>query len=261
MKPLAWMRYFAWAFLILMISAAVFAPLLSQRSPEAQDLELRLLAPEARAWLGTDALGRDLLARTLQGAQVSLLVGAAAGVVSVLFGLLIALPGAWRGGFGDRLTIRVIDAANVFPSLLIAILVGVFLGRGVDTLILTLALASWMTPARLIRAEVLRLKTLLQIESAVAIGASPLRQLFKHVLPALVPTLKLSLVLQVPQAVLAESFLSFMGLGVQPPLASWGTLASEGFRGMMSYPYLILAPGLAIFFTLYAFQLVSEEQA
>jgi len=223
-----------------------------------QDISQRLLAPSLNHWMGTDSLGRDLLTRILDGARLSLATGILTAIVALFFGTAVGATAGWRGGWVDRTLLRIIDVFSIFPSVLLAILLTVFVGRGFTGILLALGLTGWMQLARLVRAQVMQMRELPWVEAARAIGAPQSRILLRHLLPNLWSPILISLAFQIPTSILSESFLSFIGLGLEPPLASWGTLAAEGFRAMRSFPHLILFPGGVLFATLLSFQLLAE---
>ncbi len=241
-----------------MILVAIFANLIAPYSYDIQNIDERLLTPNINHLAGTDALGRDLFSRIIYGARASMFVGIATALISLTLGLIIGSISGLLGGWIDQILMRITDIFYVIPSLLLAILVMVMMGQGILSIVIALATVGWVQQARLIRAQVFQIKELLHIEAAKAIGATPIRILKKHILPLTLGPLLVSLTYQIPYNVMSESFLSFLGVGIQPPLASWGSLASEGFRGMRSYPHLILFPGLILFFTMLAFQFLGD---
>jgi oligopeptide transport system permease protein len=243
-------------FLGALTGLAALSPLVTP--PAEQDISQRLLAPSASHWMGTDSLGRDLFTRILDGARLSLATGILTAIVALVFGTAVGATAGWRGGWVDRALLRIIDVFSIFPSVLLAILLTVFVGRGFTGILLALGLTGWMQLARLVRAQVLQMREFPWVEAARAIGAPQSRILLKHLLPNLWSPILISLAFQIPTSILSESFLSFIGLGLEPPLASWGTLAAEGFRAMQSFPHLILFPGGILFATLLSFQLLAE---
>ncbi len=252
------MKRFSLVFLCLVACAALLAPWLASYSYLDQNLAERLAGPSMTHWMGTDALGRDQFARILYGARMSLAVGLVSAACALFVGTSLGALAGFFGGITDRLVLRLADLTSALPSVLLAILLMLLLGRGFAGIFVALALVAWVPQARLVRGQVLQARELAYVEAARAIGLPPLRILARHVLPNLAGPMVVSLSMQVPSAIMAESFLSFIGLGLAPPFSSWGTLANEGFRGMRSYPHLILFPGGALFLTLFAFNILGE---
>jgi oligopeptide transport system permease protein len=189
---------------------------------------------------------------------MSLAVGILTALLSLTVGTLVGAIAGFRGGKIDSFLMRVVDVFYIFPSLLVAILLTVFLGRGFFGILLALALTSWVTHARLVRNLVLQGKEMLYVEGARAMGTGDYRILFRHILPNIFGPMIVSLTFQITTNIMSESFLSFIGLGLEPPYSSWGTLANEGFRAMKSYPHLILFPGVVLFITLIAFNALGD---
>ncbi|MBC7387514.1 MAG: ABC transporter permease [Cryobacterium sp.] len=245
-------------FLATVSIGATFAPTLTRQSYETQNIEEKLETPSAKHWMGTDSLGRDLYSRILYGARMSLAVGVLTALLSLTVGTLIGSVAGYRGGRTDSFLMRIVDLFTIFPSLLIAILLTVFLGRGFLGILLALALTSWVTHARLVRNLVIQAKGLNYVESARAMGLRDSRIVLRHILPNIIGPMIVSLTFQIPTNIMNESFLSFIGLGLEAPYSSWGTLANEGFRAMRSYPHLILFPGTILFITLLAFNALGD---
>lgn len=254
-------------FLALVTLLAIFAPWVTTHSFETQDIAAKLQGPSTSHWMGTDSLGRDLFSRVLYGARVSLQVGVLTALFALVLGTLTGAVAGYRGGWIDHLLMRIVDLFYIFPSLLLAILLMVALGAGAAGqgggdgtfgIILALGLVAWVTQARLVRGQVLQARELSYVESARALGARGPVILFRHILPNILGPIIVSVTFQIPSNILAESFLSFIGLGIQPPNSSWGTLANEGFRAMRSYPHLILFPGAVLFFTMLAFNYLGD---
>lgn len=245
-------------FLATVSIGATFAPTLTRQSYETQNIEEKLENPSANHWMGTDSLGRDLYSRILYGARMSLAVGVLTALLSLTVGTLIGSVAGYRGGRTDSFLMRIVDLFTIFPSLLIAILLTVFLGRGFLGILLALALTSWVTHARLVRNLVIQAKGLNYVESARAMGLRDSRIVLRHILPNIIGPMIVSLTFQIPTNIMNESFLSFIGLGLEAPYSSWGTLANEGFRAMRSYPHLILFPGTILFITLLAFNALGD---
>lgn len=245
-------------FLCGVSAMAVFAPQVTRSSYEEQEISERLQSPSARHWMGTDVLGRDLYSRVVYGARMSLAVGLCTALVSLVLGTLLGALAGYRGGWVDHLLMRVVDLFYIFPSLLLAILLMLLFGRGFLGILLAISMTAWVTQARLVRAQVMQARELAYVEAARAMGTSDSRIVLRHILPNLWGPIIVSLTFQIPSNIMAESFLSFIGLGLQPPYSSWGTLASEGFRAMRSYPHLILYPGGVLFLTMLAFNYLGD---
>jgi peptide/nickel transport system permease protein len=225
---------------------AVCAPLVSPADPLAQNIGNRLVPPRPGHWAGTDQFGRDILSRIVWGSRPSLLVG----MLSVVAGVAVgggmgALAGYW-GGRVDQVLMRIIDILMAFPALLLAIIVVAMLGTGLLNLVLAVALSNIPHFGRVTRGEVLRVRVLDFIEAAQAVGASHTRVIWKHVLPNVITMLVVLGSLRLSIAILSEASLSFLGLGIQPPTASWGTMVSEGRALLLLAPWVAIAPGAAL---------------
>ena len=217
-----------------------------------------LLQPPSWAhWMGTDGLGRDLLTRVLYGARVSMTVGLGTALIALVIGTAYGLIAGFKGGNWDHVMMRVVDVFYGLPDLLIFILLSLLFGRNVGGLLIALGLVTWVRFARIARGQVLQTKELLFVEGATALGASRNRILLQHILPNIVGPIIVTLTFSIPSAILAESTLSFIGIGINDPYSpwgtSWGTLAQDGYRAMRSYPHVIAFPAAAIFVTILAF--------
>jgi peptide/nickel transport system permease protein len=241
-----------------MTLAALLAPFLAPHDPTALDVVHALKGPSAAHPLGTDALGRDVLSRLLFGARVSLWVGFVSVGLAVSIGLALGLASGYFGGLTDELVMRGVDIMLCFPSFFLILAVIAFLEPSLTTIMAVIGLTSWMGIARLVRAETLSLRGRDFVAAARLAGAGPGRILFGHILPnALAPVL-VSATLGVAGAILTESALSFLGLGVQPPSPSWGNMLMEGKDVLEIAPWLSLFPGLAILFTVLGYNLLGE---
>jgi oligopeptide transport system permease protein len=255
-------------FISIITSIALLAPWIAPFSFEEQNVGRLLLPPDSTNWLGTDSLGRDMLSRIIYGARMSMAVAYLTSIVSLILGLLYGAASGWFGGRTDRLLMRVVDILNTLPEIVLLILVKVvfdslalFENPEVKALIgmfLALSITGWLNMARLVRAQVLQARELLFIEAATALGVSAWRILVRHILPNIMGPIIVTLTFQIASAVLLESFLSFIGLGLQPPFSSWGVLASEGWKSIKTFPHLIIYPGTAIFLTMLAFNLFGD---
>jgi oligopeptide transport system permease protein len=246
------------AALLLSIVLALIAPWIAPHDPSVQAIEYRLARPSSTYWLGTDSLGRDLFTRLLFGARLSLSIGIATALFSLVLGTITgALAGYYRG-WTDRILTGFIDFFSIFPSLLLAILFSLLFGRGVFGIFLSIGIVAWVQHARLVRAQVMQASEQPYIEAARALGVSNFRILQQHLLPNLWGPILVSISAQIPSNIMAESFLSFLGLGLQPPHASWGTLASEGTRALRSHPHLLAFPSVALFLVLLASQYLGD---
>jgi peptide/nickel transport system permease protein len=226
--------------------AALIGPWLVPFDPAAQDLPLRLTGPSAVHWFGLDELGRDILARVLAGARVSWMVGLVVVVVSAAVGVIVGAIAGYCGGLVDELVSRIIDVLMAFPGILLAIALVAALGPSLTNVVLALTSIGWVGYARLVRGQTLRAREFEYVQAARAMGAPPPRILFRHVVPNAFPALSVQATLGVGGAILSEASLSFLGLGVQPPTPSWGTMLSYGRAHVLDAPHLTIFPGLAI---------------
>ena len=249
-------------FIMAVCLGGFLAPLLSPYGPGGLDEQRILQAPGSSHWMGTDALGRDLLTRVLYGARVSMTVGIGTALIALLIGTVYGLISGYAGGNLDHLLMRIVDVCYGLPDLLIFILLSLLFGRNIAGVLVALGLVTWVRFARITRGQVLQAKEFVYVEGARAIGASHARIILRHILPNILAPVLVTLTFSVPGAILAESTLSFIGLGINDPYSdwgtSWGTLAQDGWRAMRSYPHIILFPGLAIFLTILAFNFLGN---
>lgn len=243
----------------VMSLGAIFAPWLTPYDPNAIDVDAMLLPPGPDHLLGTDALGRDVLSRILFGGRVSLWVGFVAVGISSAIGIVLGLISGYSGKLVDELIMRGVDVMLCFPSFFLILAVIAFLEPSLFNIMAVIGVTSWMGVARLVRAETLALKERDYVRAARAAGAGPGRIIFRHILPnALTPVL-VSATLGVAGAILVESSLSFLGLGVQPPDASWGNMLTEGKEVLGVAWWMSVFPGLAILFTVLGYNLLGES--
>lgn len=250
--------YYSFIFLVIVTIAAILAPLITVHSYDAQNIFEKLELPSKNHWFGSDSLGRDLYSRVIYGARMSLAVGVLTALLALTVGTILGSWAGFKGGWVDRVIMNIVDVFYIFPSILIAILLTLFLGRGFFGILLALGLTSWVTQARLVRNQVLQQKSLTYVEGARAMGVTGFGIVLRHILPNIFGPMIVSLTFQIPTNIMSESFLSFIGLGLEPPYSSWGTLANEGFRAMRSFPHLILFPGGILFFTLLSFNYLGD---
>jgi peptide/nickel transport system permease protein len=226
--------------------AAALAPFLSPYDPSAQELALRLQGPSGAHLFGLDELGRDILSRVLAGARISLVVGLAVVTVSALVGTMLGSLAGYFGGVLDDLISRVMDVLLAFPGILLAIALVAVLGPSLTNVLLALVVIGWVGYARLVRGQVLRARELEFVQAARALGAGAPRILVRHVIPAALPAVIVQGTLGMAVAIISEASLSFLGLGVQPPTPSWGTMLDAGRSHLFDAPHLTIFPGLAI---------------
>lgn len=246
-------------FLILVaILLAILAPFLTPYGENDMDLMHRLAAPSSEHLLGTDEGGRDVLTRLLYGARVSLLIGVAPALLSLILGALLGVVAGYRGGLPDAVVMRIADVTLAFPSMLLAMVMMYALGGGILNVFLTLTLINWANVARVVRAQTLKLKNSEFVEAARVIGVSRDRIMRRHILPNCLPTLLVLFTLNIPASILTESSLSFLGLGIQPPNASWGLMINTGRQYLYNAPWLCFAPGAAIMLIVLAFNFLGN---
>ena len=258
------LRHSAWGRAGLGISAllvliAVSASWIAPHDPASQNLSTRLEGPSRSHWMGTDELGRDELARVLYGARVSVLVSFSVVLGSGIAGVIIGAAAAYVGGWVDGIVnVLFLNAFLSFPGILLAIALAAFLGPGLGNVILALIVTGWAGYARLARAQVLQVRELDYIAAARSLGASPARILRRHVLPNILPTVLVQATTAVAGAILAESTLSFLGLGVLAPTPSWGSMLSDARSHFFDAPYLAVFPALAVALTVLAFNVLGD---
>jgi peptide/nickel transport system permease protein len=241
------------------ILCAIFAPVLAPQDPAQLDLAGRLLPPGHGHVFGTDALGRDILSRTLYGARISLIVAVSVVSLSLGVGLIAGLAAGFYGGWIDTvLNIYVTNAFLSLPGILLAIAFVAFLGPGLFNLILALAISGWVGYARLVRAQVMAVKEREFVEAARALGASDLRILCHHILPNIVQPLIVQAAIGMAGAVLAEATLSFLGLGVPPPTASWGAMLNDARSHLFDSPHLVIFPAIAVMLAVLSFNFIGD---
>jgi len=248
----------ALAVIILSAITAIFAPWLAPYPYDQQDMTAILQSPNTAHILGTDNLGRDLLSRLIYGARVSLSIGLLTSIVALAVGTAYGAISGYKGGWTDHTLMRIVDVLYAIPDLLLIILITVVIGRGFWGIFIALSLVSWVSVARLVRGEVLRIKELSYIDAATAVGANKRRIILRHILPGLSGLLIVTMTFRIPAAILSESTLSFVGIGLEPPFSSWGVLANDGWAALRFYPHLMIFPGITIFITVLACNILGD---
>ena len=244
---------------LLLIVVALAAPWLAPADPTAQHLAVRLAGPSAAHWMGTDELGRDVLSRVLFGARISMLVGVSVVFGAGIVGFAIGAVAGYCGGWFDRLVnIVLINAFLSFPGILLAIAFAAFLGPGVSKVILALIVTGWAGYARLARAQILQAKEMEYVLAARSLGASPVRILVRHLMPNILQPVLIQATIGMAGAILAESTLSFLGVGVLAPMPSWGAMLNDARGHLFDAPHLVLFPALAIMTAVLAFNLLGD---
>ncbi|WP_320172934.1 ABC transporter permease [Maridesulfovibrio sp.] len=238
--------------------AAIFAPLLTPYDPNALNVDHLLQGPSATHLFGTDALGRDVFTRMLYGGRVSLWVGFVAVGISTAIGLALGLAAGYFGGLVDEIIMRGVDVMLCFPSFFLILAVIAFLEPGLTNIMIVIGFTSWMGVARLVRAETLSLRKRDFVQASRLAGAGPIRIMLTHILPNAITPVLVSATLGVAGAILVESSLSFLGLGVQPPDPSWGNLLMDGKEVLEIAPWLSIFPGMAILLTVLGYNLLGE---
>lgn len=244
---------------VVFLLCAIFAPWLAPQDPASINLPDRLQGPSAHHWFGTDELGRDILSRVIYGARISMLVGVSVVTGSLLLGIIIGSLAGYYGGRLDRfVNVIVMNAFLSFPGILLAIAFVAFLGPGIFNLILALVIGGWVGYARLVRAQVLAAREREYVEAARALGASDLRIIVRHILPNIIQPVIVQAAIGMAGAVLAEATMSFLGLGVPPPTASWGSMLNDGRAHLFDAPHLVLFPAGAVMLAVLSFNFIGD---
>ena len=253
--PLAVLGLIVIAVIILL---AVFGPEFSRYEYDEQDFMVSNEPPSLEHWFGTDMFGRDLFVRVMYGARISLSVGFLASMISLLIGVVYGGISGFAGGKTDNVMMSVVDVIYSVPTMIYVILLMVVVGPGLKSIFITLGISYWAPMARIVRAEVLRLKNEEFIFAARVLGASPSRILFRHLIPNALGPVLVTLTFSIPGAIFTEAFLSFVGLGVSAPMASWGVLSSDAVGSLAIYPYQLFFPAGAISITILAFNFLGD---
>lgn len=243
--------------LVIIFLMALFVPVLSQYSFSEQT-GVYNSAPSLTNWFGTDNLGRDVFVRAWYGARISLLIGMSAALIDVVIGVLYGSVAGVVGGQTDNVMMRICDILTAIPNLLVVIMLLVVMGQGLVTMIIALSITGWVRMARIVRGEVLSIKNQEYVLAARTLGANTKHLIFKHLIPNAMGSIIVTMTLTIPGAIFAEAFLSYIGLGVTPPTASWGTMASEGNEAILTAPWRLFFPALLISITIFAFNAVGD---
>jgi len=261
----AWLRlrknklaYFGLWAVIIITTACAIGPFLSPYGYEEQDLDLGAAPPSGKHWLGTDTLGRDLLVRLLYGGRVSLAVGLAATFVALTIGVVYGAVAGFFGGKRDAVMMRAVDIMYALPFPIFVILLMVFFGKNIILLFVAIGAVEWLTMARIVRSQVMAIKKMEFIEAARSLGFGRRRIIFRHILPNILGPIIVYTTLTIPGVMLLESFLSFLGLGVQPPMSSWGVLIKDGSDKMEEFPWLLIFPGVTFSLTLFSLNFLGD---
>ncbi|MGB6675777.1 MAG: ABC transporter permease [Terriglobales bacterium] len=241
------------------VICAIFAPWIAPQDPAHIDLPTRLAGPSLSHWCGTDELGRDILSRLIYGSRISMLVGSCVVAASLAMGLIVGSIAGYYGGRIDRfINVVVMNAFLSFPGILLAIAFVAFRGPGIFNLVLALSLGGWVGYARLVRAQVLSAREREFVEAARALGASDLRVIVRHILPNIIQPIIVQAAIGMAGAILAEATMSFLGLGVPPPTASWGTMLNDGRAHLFDAPHLVIFPALAVMLAVLSFNFIGD---
>ena len=244
--------------ILFMVAIALLTPWIAPYSYEEQNLDLGASAPSADHWLGTDTLGRDQLTRIMYGSRISLMVGFIATAVALTIGVLWGAIAGFIGGRVDAVMMRIVDALYALPFTIFIILLTVIFGSSMLLLFLAIGAVEWLTMARIVRGQVLTIKRQEFVEAAISMGLSPWRIITRHLIPNVLGPVIVYTTLTIPSVILLESFLSFLGLGIQPPASSWGSLISGGVETMEEYPWLLIFPGLVLTITLFSLNFLGD---
>ena len=244
---------------VIFVIFALFAPWIAPRDPAHIDLPARLAAPSSAHWCGTDELGRDILSRLIYGSRISMLVGSCVVAASLALGLIVGSIAGYYGGRIDRfVNVVLMNAFLSFPGILLAIAFVAFRGPGIFNLVLALSLGGWVGYARLVRAQVLAAREREYVEAARALGASDLRVILRHILPNIIQPVIVQAAIGMAGAILAEATMSFLGLGVPPPTASWGSMLNDGRAHLFDAPHLVIFPALAVMLAVLSFNFIGD---
>ncbi len=246
------------AVFLVVVLLAIFAPLIAPFDPNDQNILEKLRAPTAEHWLGTDSFGRDTFSRLVYGARISLIIGIVSTIVAMIIGTAIGMIAGWRGGRLDTVTMQAMDVLLAFPSLILGLILVAMLGPSMTNIIIAIALTSIPPFARIARAPTIAVKEREFVDAGRALGYSDTRILIVHILPNIFPEILVMGSLWLANAIRTEASLAFVGLGVKPPIATWGGMIREGFENILDSYWLALVPGLAILIVIFALNLLGD---
>ncbi|WP_420828138.1 ABC transporter permease [Cytobacillus citreus] len=249
---------FGLVLLILLIIMAIIGPHLTGYDYRTNDLTNKNQPPSSEHWFGTDDLGRDVFTRTWEGARISIFIGVAAALIDLFIGVLWGGIAGYKGGRTDEMMMRFADVLYGVPYLLLVILLMVVLGQGLGTMILAMTITGWINMSRIVRGQVLSLKNQEYVLASKTLGANTSRIMAKHLIPNAMAPILVTMTLTIPSAIFTEAFLSYLGLGLNPPLASWGSMASDGLPALRYYPWRLFFPATFICLTIFAFNVVGD---
>ncbi|MDX8366767.1 ABC transporter permease [Cytobacillus sp. IB215665] len=244
--------------LVILSIMAIFGPYMTPYDYKTNDLTMANKAPSSEYWFGTDELGRDIFTRIWHGARISLFIGLAAATIDLIIGVIWGGMAAYIGKRTDEVLMRIADILTGVPYLLVVILLMVVLGQGLTTMIIAMSITGWIGMARIVRGQVLQLKTQEYVLAAQTLGANTRRIMARHLVPNTMGPILITMTLTIPLAIFTEAFLSYLGLGVPQPLASWGTMASDGVPALKYYPWRLFFPAIFICLTIFAFNVVGD---
>ena len=244
--------------IVLLVLMAVFAPLIAPYPPNQMDILNKLQQPSSAHWLGTDSLGRDTLSRIIYGSRTSLVIGISVMVISSIVGIVLGLMASYFGGWVNTIIMRFMDALMAFPMLLLALLVATLLGAGMMNVIIALGIGMISAPCRMMAGVVLSVKQNDYVLSARAMGMSNRRLMFQEILPNAFPPLLVLITVGLGAVILSEAGLSFLGIGITPPTATWGGMVNDGYKFLMTNPVLAISPGVAIMLAVFGFNMLGD---
>ena len=249
---------FAAIYLIVVILISIFVVFVPSLDPDAIDVVNKLQGPSAQHWFGTDNMGRDYFARVLYGGRISLVVGVLAMLTCIVFGVVVGTVSGYFGGIVDSILMRLVDVFQSIPWIIMVTVVGIIFKKGLFSIIFVIGLFSWMPIARLVRSEVLSSKEREYVQYAKFIGVNYFTVMLQHVLPSVFPTIITAATAAIANAIMTESSLSFLGLGIQQPMSSWGSLLQQAQQYLQMAPYMAILPGVLIILTVYSFNKLGD---